>query len=76
MTRSDVLTIWTVYRDPTDYPGMWVLRGHDVTASGSAPRRDCFISDTIEAVHRALPPGLVRLDRNLEDDPKIVETWV
>jgi hypothetical protein len=73
---ESILTIWTVYRSPSDHPGKWVLRGHDVTAAGSVPRPDCIVADTLDLIRDHLPPGLCRLPRDAADDPVIYESWV
>ena len=70
---SDVLTIWTIYKDPTDYPGKWVLRGCDVPGT---VHEDCVVGDTLEEVQKAVPFGLIRLSRTEHDDPVIYEIWI
>jgi hypothetical protein len=68
-----MLTIWTVYRSPRDYPGHWVLRGHDVPGG---PRADCFVSKTYRGVLDRVPMGCVRMAAQENDDPAIFETWM
>jgi hypothetical protein len=68
-----VLTIWTVYKNPRDFPGHWVLRAHDVPGG---PRADCFVSKNYLGVIRHLPMGMVRMTRFENDDPVIFETWI
>jgi hypothetical protein len=70
------LTIWTVYRNPTDYPGLWVLRPFDVGPEGVQPRTDCVVADTLGKIREALPPGLHRVSRDQSDYPAIYESWV
>lgn len=74
--HEDTLTIWTVFRNPRDHPGQWVLRGFDVSAGRSAPRAECVVADTLDDIHAALPPGLTYLPRAEHDDPVIYESWV
>jgi hypothetical protein len=71
-----VLTVWTVYRHPTDHPGKWVLRGFDVRGGSVQAQADCSVADSLEEIHARLPGGLVRLPRTLDDDPAIYESWV
>jgi hypothetical protein len=68
-----VLTIWTIYYNPIDYPGKFVLRGHDIPGG---PRPSCVIGNTIEDVRSSVPYGLYRMSRQINDEPHIVESWV
>lgn len=70
------LTVWTVYVNPADYPGKWVLRGFDVGSGGLRRREECTVADSLEMIRAQLPLGLVRLDRAPGDDPVIYESWV
>jgi hypothetical protein len=69
------LDVWTVYRDPRDFPGKWVARLHRVTAGVSTPSSVHFVADTLDGVRALLPPGLFRLDRFELDEPHVYETW-
>jgi hypothetical protein len=73
MARDRALTIWTVYKNPRDYPGHYVLRAHDVPGG---PRADCFVSKTYLGLMRNLPMGLMRMMPAEDDDPVILETWL
>lgn len=73
---SGTLTIWTVYENPSDYPGMWVLRGFDVGTEGVRRREECAVADSLEMIRAQLPPGLARLAPIPGDDPVIYESWV
>lgn len=70
------LTIWTIYRSPSDHPGKWVVRGHDIDRDGPLHREDCVVAESLEAAREALPPGLHCLGRQPADDPVIYESWV
>lgn len=76
MSDDDTLIVWTVFFDPLDYPGKWALRGFDVTTEGTCPHADVLVGDSLEEVRAGLPPGAYRLERNINDDPKIVENWL
>jgi hypothetical protein len=74
---NDLLELWTVYDHPVDCPGNWVARKWVVGPGGkSEATSDCIVSDTLEDLRDALPPGLYRLPRDPDDDPVIVETWL
>lgn len=70
------LPMWTIYRPTTkDYPGMWVGRMFLTLPESSAT--DLLITgSTLEEVRQQLPPGLVNLGRDDEDDPVIEEVWL
>lgn len=72
---NDNLIIWTIYQNPSDYPGRWVLRGHEVGSGTVTPRPHAIISDTYAEIINILPPGLQRLPRSENDDPAIYESW-
>lgn len=76
-TMSDrELLFWTVYDHPLDFPEAFVVRAHRVTAGRSEPTDKIFVAPTLEEVRTLVPPGLHRLNRRPDDDPKIVETWI
>lgn len=72
----DELTLWTVYHNPSDYPGKFVLRGFDVGHGANGPRGDCTVGDSLEEVRAAVPVGLVRVAPSELDDRTIVEVWI
>jgi hypothetical protein len=73
---SDQLTIWAIYKHPLDYPGKWVLRGHDIGSGTVDPRPDCVVADSYEEIVAQLPRGLVKIQRDPNDDQVIYETWL
>jgi hypothetical protein len=71
------ISIWTVYRYPKDYPDKFVARMHIANKQGSQPTENIIISQDLEIVQRILlDMGLTRLERNEEDDPVIIESWL
>jgi hypothetical protein len=42
------MTVWTIYREPRDFPGRWVLRGHLVFPGHELRAHSfCFLADTL-----------------------------
>lgn len=74
--KEPLISLWTVYCRPKDYPYGYIARRHDVHMGFSMPTDKIVTSTTLEGVRRQLPVGLVRLDRNPNDDPVIVEIWI
>lgn len=71
------LSLWTVTRNPSDFPGKFVARETVVSPSGELRvDRAAFVADTLERVREMLPEGLHRVPRALNDDPVIVEVWL
>jgi hypothetical protein len=71
------MKLFCIYENPTDYPGKFVVREWTigpgtVTANPSA----AFVGTSIETARGALPEGLVRIERDLHDDPVIREVWL
>lgn len=75
--RSEVLRMWTVYKHPRDYPKSFVARLFEVDADGVRPTPNIVIAATLERLQdEMMEMGLVKLMRNPNDDPVIVETWL
>jgi hypothetical protein len=73
---SEGLSIWTIYDSPSDYPGQFVARCFISDAIGVTPTGVALFAGTLGAVRAMLPPGLHRIPRYEQDDPKIVEVWL
>lgn len=70
---ENAVTIYTVYRQPKDYPDKFVI----VKFFNDVRDDKIFsIADTLEDVRKTLPRGLYRLNRHMDDDRVIVETWL
>lgn len=68
--------MYTIYFDPKDYPGKYVMRKWVVdTASGQIPMQ-AYVGDSYDSVIDNLPLGLVKILRDPHDDPCILETWI
>ena len=72
-----VLSMWTVYERPTDYACGFVARRFEVTGKGPTPTQMTLKCLELEPIRERLArAGLIRLARNEEDEPQIVETWL
>lgn len=73
------LEVWVIFERPRDYPRHFVVALQRAGAGDVEhdPRR-WLRSSLVEArrVVEQMAPGAVRLNRQLGDDPVIVETWV
>jgi len=67
--------IYTVYCNPADYPGKFVVRRFD-RVTGAAERLAWAVGDTLNDARKHIPPWLACISRAAEDDPVIVESWL
>ena len=76
-TNPWTLSLYTIYKDPTDYPGHHVVREHKINDRLDVEiSRLAYVCSTLEQARKAVPAGCLRLGRMPEDDPCIVEVWV
>lgn len=70
------LIIFTIYKQPKDYPNGWSVRRFTVDAEGAQPDLIPAYAETLEQARTMIPVGLVRMPRNKDDDPSVYESWV
>ena len=68
--------MYTIFTGVSDFPPGFVVRQFAVTSHGSTPGAVLGHRSTLAQARALLPPGLVNLDRDDDDDPTVVETWV
>ena len=69
---SKPLSIWTVYFNPTDFPGLFVVRRFELDQRTD----EHYTGATLGEVRGFIPPNLYRMPRNPDDEPHIVECWL
>jgi len=69
---SVAMPIVVIYKNPSDFPNKFVARVWEV----NKPTRIAMLKDSLEEIHSNLPEGLIHFERDLDDDPCIVETWL
>lgn len=74
--RADSLYLWTIFEDPYDAPGLYVVRRFEVTMRGALVAHEARQAATLEEARGHVPTGLVRQPRHPSDAPHIVETWL
>jgi len=77
-TWDDLWIGWTIYKYPKDYPDRYVVRAWTIGDEGEVVFNPevLVLSVTLEEAREYLPVGLIRVERDPEDDPVIVETWL
>lgn len=68
-----MLSIWTIYDHPRDYPDGYVARRFEL----DRPTRDAIVGWSLRELRSLFADlGLGRIARHPSDDPVIVETWL
>lgn len=76
MSNASVLTIYTIYEHPRDYPNQYVARPWWIRDDGSLLKSTkVLLADSLDELRGMLPPGLCHMPRTPSDDPCIVECW-
>lgn len=71
--------VYAIYKNPSDYPGKFVVRCHRIIPGRVVTDRDpVHVGDTLTEARWNLPKRdtLRRLPREETDDPAILEMWV
>lgn len=77
--RSQTISMFAVYLNPSDFPGHVVVRQWWVTPAG---RHLCTtwlphaVTWTLGQAHMSIPRGRTPFDPYDEDDPTLVEVWL
>ena len=77
MSAHYVMTTWTIYERPDDYPNGYVVRGFEILSDGTVepqPRPRFFT--TLDEARAWIPDGCICAPRLEVDAPSIVETWL
>jgi hypothetical protein len=77
MKDGEVLEMYVIYKKPLDYRQGFVVRKWEVGAQPSPRPTDWFgLGSTIEEVRVMIPGWCVKIERDPNDEPQIVETWI
>ena len=69
--------VWTIYDHPWSYPNHFAARKWVMPAGAMRlePTGDILLDEDLDALRNKLPPGLTRLNRQLGEDPVVIESW-
>lgn len=70
---AETIELLVVYKDPSDYPGKFVVRRWRNQVPDSEPLMVC---DSLEHARMAIPRDAGFLGRYEQDDPAILEVWL
>jgi len=76
--QDDELIIYTVFDHPADFPDEFVVRRFYSGANGTRPDSELYArSRDVNEIYTLLSlKGLVRLERDESDDPKIMCSFI
>lgn len=69
------LKMYAVYYNPSDFPGLYVLRVWHVSAHGCVPDMDYKTATDLVRIREQIPRELSCIPREQYDDPCIIEVW-
>jgi hypothetical protein len=74
--KRGMLSIWTVYDHPKDFPHSFVARRFEINADGPRPTGD-IVQGELSIIRKSFSDcGLICFTRNRGDDPAVVESWL
>jgi hypothetical protein len=77
MSEDSLLPVYTVYFNPADFPGKYVVRRFLVHPNDPRPDPSpMHVGNTLDDARDAIPPGLYCFSAAQEDDSSIIESWM
>ena len=74
---DEMMTGWTIYDHPKDFPKHYVVRQWWVTDTGDVVFRMVgVVCESLEEARAHVPESTIRFPREPADDPVITETWL
>ena len=74
--KRGALSLWTIYEKPLDHPDGFLARRFESTKDSDGPTMDTVTGELEHIRDIFTRAGLYRIDRSVDDEPQIVETWV
>jgi hypothetical protein len=76
MSANEKLEMYVIYYRPKDHPTLYVLRKWNISNVGASPDDEFAMGETLDEIRSLVPHYCVRLERDPNDDPVIVESWI
>lgn len=70
------MNIWTIYKQPADYPDHYVARRFDIDRKNVIPTDDVITAHSLDILRNKLPKGGIQIPRDKADHPSVVESWI
>ena len=74
-TNPNAISIFVITWNPSDAPGYFVVRRHEISA-GVVTACEAMKESSLSEARAKVPEGKQNMDRSVLDDPVIVETWM
>jgi hypothetical protein len=71
-----ILSMWTIFDHPRDYPDKIVVRRFEIGPGWSRPAEVWALTDTLEEARATIPEGRTIIPRDPADDYNIIESWL
>lgn len=69
------LITYTVFFNPSDFPGQYVVRAFEVVQCAVHPSAMARSAQTLAEARTHIPRGLFRMDPQPGDHPSVIEVW-
>ena len=70
------LEMFVIFDHPKDWPDKFVARQFLIQEDTATPTGTFWLGDSLDEVRSHLPPHCARLERDPNDEPQIVESWI
>lgn len=77
--NEKVMDMWVIYENPSDFPGLFVARKHEIRCGTHNPTEEYYTAKLLKILRvwvQGKSPGCIRIPRDSKDDPTIVESWM
>ena len=75
--QQGVLSLWTVYDHPSDYPNNFVARRFTADSEGAHATENVMVGPSLSGLRMVMRmSGLTCIHRSPGDDANILETWL
>jgi hypothetical protein len=74
--KRGALPLWTIYERPLDHPDGFIARRFESNKAVVGPTLDTVTGELEHIRDIFTRAGLFKLDRSVDDEPQIVETWL
>ena len=74
---TDDIVLYAIYRPSREFPRTYTVRRWEVRSARLIDNNlPLCIAPTLEDARKVVPEGRMRFDREVEDDPAVVESWL
>lgn len=68
---------YCIYWNTSDFPKKFIVRRWTLDDVGNLePDQNCKVFTRLTGARKSIPPGKIRIGRDVRDDASIVEVWI